>query len=617
MIYLRQKYKEKPQAWGPVESVQRSLAINAERIGINYEDIALAMPMWEKAGTIAHCFAGKTKIVAAVMDTGVSWHSQGCTFPQAQILGIKLPINSITMPQSTQYTILANGYYTDSYGGTASYRSIVGIGGAGYSNRLILGFMHLGVGGTYQPKIGIYDAQTAKKTTGSTDVVNTKYSAAYRYDGINNNLFLNGQPESFTGTSIGGLSFVPTTISIGVCRYGNDGYTSYHYVQDSPAQIYSVSMFTIALSDSQITSLSDNPYQLWQRQGDVYFSIPVSGGGTTYSEFISWKIKTLNEKQILWNILNNNTYNTSWKLFNTQETEISNKILTKDIVESAYSILSQSNKQTSWHIKSELNKETSWSILLSSVFSQDIKWKILNSNSKIITYNILNKISKELSNKIFNIKETETSWQILVSNLLSQDIEWKILNKSEKEIIWKVLNTILNNSSWKLLSSSEKEIAWQITLTNFFTSDMSWKIFNTEYTETIFNILKNSNSITSWIIFNSEEINTKWNLLKTQDKISSYKILNQTSDDISWKIFNIHDHNLSWNIKKISLLNNEWKIFNTEDLITRWSIVSGIIPSSILDIIQESKNFSNGSKVFTQEPREFIFIQNKKTIIIL
>lgn len=46
MIYLRQKYKEKPQIWGPVESVQRSLAINSERIGIDYADIALAMPMW-------------------------------------------------------------------------------------------------------------------------------------------------------------------------------------------------------------------------------------------------------------------------------------------------------------------------------------------------------------------------------------------------------------------------------------------------------------------------------------------------------------------------------------------------------------------------------------------
>lgn len=45
-FFLRQKYKEKSQAWGPVESVQRSLAINAERIGIDYKKIALAMPMW-------------------------------------------------------------------------------------------------------------------------------------------------------------------------------------------------------------------------------------------------------------------------------------------------------------------------------------------------------------------------------------------------------------------------------------------------------------------------------------------------------------------------------------------------------------------------------------------
>lgn len=599
MIYLRQKYKEKPQAWGPVEAVQRSLRINSEKVGIDYNAIELAMPMWSP-GPQKEYSKNNCEIVNISNPSYKNDYINFGSISSKYYLSVT-NTNVINLPIRDEFSFFVinkpNFYQTSSaavisWGGTDDLIAYPN------DNNLPVGGCRIFWRNCGDNIINVSagrDLKGKKHSLAFTSKQNIR-TAYFNSDEIGKNTNSFSGAGTFNSFYIGGWKDKPQAFG---------GY------------IYELLLFSVMLAKTQIAVLSDYPYQLWQRQGDVYFSIPVSGGGTTYSEFISWKIKTLNEKQILWNILNNNTYNTSWKLFNTQETEISNKILTEDIIESAYSILNQSNKQTSWHIKSELNKETSWSILLSSIFTQDIKWKILNSNSKIIAYNILNKISKELSNKIFNIKETEISWKILISNLLSQDIEWKILNKSEKGIIWKILNTILNNSSWKLLSSSEKEIAWQITLTNFFTSDMSWKIFNTEYVETISNILKNSESITSWVIFNSEEISVKWNLLKTQDKMLSYNILKQTSDDFSWKIFNIHDHDLSWNIKKLSLLNNEWKIFNTEDLITRWSIISGIIPSSILDIIQESKNFSNGSKVFTQEPREFIFIQNKKTIIIL
>ena len=45
MPFLRQLYKQKPSAWGPVSSVQASIFKNAERIGIDRASIALAMPM--------------------------------------------------------------------------------------------------------------------------------------------------------------------------------------------------------------------------------------------------------------------------------------------------------------------------------------------------------------------------------------------------------------------------------------------------------------------------------------------------------------------------------------------------------------------------------------------
>ena len=42
----RQLYKQKCSAWGPVSAVQASMFKNAEKIGIDPESIALAMPMW-------------------------------------------------------------------------------------------------------------------------------------------------------------------------------------------------------------------------------------------------------------------------------------------------------------------------------------------------------------------------------------------------------------------------------------------------------------------------------------------------------------------------------------------------------------------------------------------
>src|SRR6056297_1633631 len=45
-FFLRQLWKQKPQAYGPVSAVQRDIWMNAERCGIDPGSIVLYLPMW-------------------------------------------------------------------------------------------------------------------------------------------------------------------------------------------------------------------------------------------------------------------------------------------------------------------------------------------------------------------------------------------------------------------------------------------------------------------------------------------------------------------------------------------------------------------------------------------
>src|SRR6056297_2770382 len=45
-FFLRQLWRQKPQAYGPVSAVQRDIFLNAERVGIDPGSIALYLPMW-------------------------------------------------------------------------------------------------------------------------------------------------------------------------------------------------------------------------------------------------------------------------------------------------------------------------------------------------------------------------------------------------------------------------------------------------------------------------------------------------------------------------------------------------------------------------------------------
>lgn len=118
--FLRQKYKEKPQAFGPVSAVQRSLFINAEAMGIPAPDIYL--PLWEKIGSTAKNYG---KLPQDGTLTNAYFSNQGCMIGDSESR-ISLNTTGLNKTSGTifigvvpnwNYNTNKTHYLFDSYGG--------------------------------------------------------------------------------------------------------------------------------------------------------------------------------------------------------------------------------------------------------------------------------------------------------------------------------------------------------------------------------------------------------------------------------------------------------------------------------------------------------------------
>lgn len=69
----RQLYKQKPQAWGPVSSVQASIFKNAEKIGIDPSLFDCLFPIWDKVGLPRNYVTGNTCNLCGGSTTIPSW----------------------------------------------------------------------------------------------------------------------------------------------------------------------------------------------------------------------------------------------------------------------------------------------------------------------------------------------------------------------------------------------------------------------------------------------------------------------------------------------------------------------------------------------------------------
>jgi len=577
--FLRQKYKEKPQAWGSVDSVQRSLFKNAEKIGINPADIALAMPMWNPGNQLDYA-----KAVIAT-NTNVPFSKGALQFGSGVLnVGNINPLGgatSLTIFFSTKLnTISVKKRYFMKWGASDSVRDFIISQDDTIFHELIIAFANTS------------SLRYLMTTYNANMIVNKNYFLSCRIIFNNTESCIvtvnNKKPTlAYSEKCSGQLKSTSQTLYVGDDNSGT---------QRVAGEIGNVFFLkNVILKDSQIFLLSDNPYQLWQRQGDVYYSKPVVASGGTFSLNTSWIIRVLNSQQSSWHVLANAFNSSAWKIIN--ESEINSK----------YKILTDVDQETAFKIITDSYQETAYKILDSN--THGISSKILNSKNQNSNWHIINKSETDSTWQIFNRESQETAWKILLSSITEQNTSWKIINKLDQASSSKILTSEDIETAYKIKAAQETETAWQILSTGLFEQDLAWQILNSESISSAFNILKASDAISAWKIQSVNNAESAWNIINEHNQNISYKIKNDNLINLSYKIINVKDQALSYNILKLLENNSEWQVLNSEILNTSWSLLSDNIPIALYQFIQSQKTV-----LFNQAKRTFIIIQSKKEI---
>jgi len=274
-IFLQHKYKQKPQAWGPVDRVQGVLFERAAKIGIDPYKIELAMPMW--CGGDQYDYS-KNRLVG--VNNGAVYNENGLKFN-----GVDDYINLGTMGDfgdkldSHETTILSVLSTTQ----TVS-QVLCGQGNnTGNDTVLQININRDAVSGTDNLGYIYYrlrDENDAARTyqasynTGITDG-NIHLLACVIYRQSPGKIFLDG--ESLSLSEINSFNVVYTAnftdgFTVGALNWkgviGTNGFFKGNFLSYI---IYSDIVFV-----DQIAFLSDNSYYFWQLEREVFFSIPSS-----------------------------------------------------------------------------------------------------------------------------------------------------------------------------------------------------------------------------------------------------------------------------------------------------------------------------------------------------
>ena len=256
MVFNRQLYKQKPKAWGPVSSVQASIFKNAESIGINPASIALAMPMWGPGGQLDYANPQNT-----FANSGVSYDQNSLVFNGSSSY-LSQAVNSKifeTRPFTLfiKFTNIGVDVVSHWIFAKESFNLEDGFGFRRYGTGL---YFTSGRSSSYfyRASEAISDGQTLSMC--HRMVSQTDYDA-----------FIDGKLVTGWTKSTGYNTNDPTTNTLQIGR-SNGSYQGYHN-----GKIYYFYIFNTALTDGQITYLSDNPYFLLHRVPPVFYSVP--GGG--------------------------------------------------------------------------------------------------------------------------------------------------------------------------------------------------------------------------------------------------------------------------------------------------------------------------------------------------
>jgi hypothetical protein len=254
----RKLYKQKPQAWGPVSSVQASIFKNTEKIGIDKNSLISIIPLWEKAGIVIHDYS-KLKIDGSFTPNSSYWQDSSIYFNNySGYCNVSIPSGL------TNLSILF---------GTATATATIGrylSCGTNYGN--------WGIWGSAEGIRFIRDSHSTRGLIISVaDFLSfNPYNIAITHKSTPAQTFYVDGEQVFTDTTA--LSYSTNWFFGGLSSTykGINGY------------INQFMLFNTVLTASQIAYLSDNPYFLLHRVPPVFYSVP--GGAITITTSLDGKV---------------------------------------------------------------------------------------------------------------------------------------------------------------------------------------------------------------------------------------------------------------------------------------------------------------------------------------
>ena len=267
-FFLRQLWKQKPQARGPVSAVQRDIRMNAEWCGIDPGSIVLYLPMWGPGNQIDY---SRNNFLST--NNGLEFQNNRTNTSAYYGNGSKpLELNhTIDLANEEDYTIFFKFTLFDGYSSTLNNF----IGRHDYDN-------YLGVLGG--DTIRLQDNGNNNYESNYSFDINTEYYFAYKQYG-SGHLYANDYEYFINGNSLnrGSGSSQPTPrFRINIIA---GGYPTADYAHYGTVDLCSI--IQSELKSSQIALLSDHPYILLHRPWvtpPIYVDL---GGGTTVTQTTS------------------------------------------------------------------------------------------------------------------------------------------------------------------------------------------------------------------------------------------------------------------------------------------------------------------------------------------
>ncbi len=266
MPFLRQLYKQKPQAWGPVSSVQASIFKNAEIIGIDPTSIVLAMPMWGPGNQLD--YSKNNRIFTPGSGVTFSQNSLKTTNDANGVIDLGSTfspnnVNNFTVIQSCKINTI------DSF--SLSSRTNTSAGGFEFL---------IGSSSTYgNVNLRYTDDETAKTSATATGLNNGRYHQLTALLDSTNNTATFMVDSNIIDASLVLFGSITNTQNLFIDKRG----TTYRAGDHNYLWIASAIWKT-----SQIAHLSDNPYFLLHRVAPVFYSVP--GGAITIITSLDGKV---------------------------------------------------------------------------------------------------------------------------------------------------------------------------------------------------------------------------------------------------------------------------------------------------------------------------------------